>query len=331
MSKSKKSKKTQRRPNLSPLSMLRPRLDKLWGQAGTADQSSDQIAADLTKLTTNIQPQDFLPILVRAYGEAPSSLRVRLDEALPRWLQEQQYMDPLSQMITRAVLQGKDQQIASTWLQQGGIDVEQLLQKRPSLFYSAYLSDQDEESTQALIWIFCYTNRRRNRVHGVSICTDSDMPWEGAASQVFLYPTRAPEDIHGDYIQFWEKELGEEIDEIDAEEAKQYIFHALHQNLGLDIRPSQELFDGRKMFMEMMAQLPDSDDPTALTLTEDDFDELAGLSRRAEVLMVEEKKMYEELEKNHSRSLPVLDEDDDWDEGDDWDDDDWDQDDEKLK
>ena len=76
MSKSQKGKKKgQRRPNLSPLTMLRPRLDGLWGNPKWADFDESTQQADLAALTKGIEAIDFLPVLAKAYAATPAPVR----------------------------------------------------------------------------------------------------------------------------------------------------------------------------------------------------------------------------------------------------------------
>jgi len=279
--------------------MLRPQLDVLWGQIDVAAPDSTQITTALTKLTAKLQAQDFLPILIRTYRETSDSLRSSLDEILLAWLQENQYVDELASLIKQAGLPADDQEIAVSWLRSADVDVDQLLADRPNLFYKAYINKEMDDTPEAFLFVYCYTNHRRNRATGFMICTDSDELWSGAVSMAYFTPARSTEEIENEDLINFQQQFEVELVEIDAEEAKQEIYHALHQNIDQDISPPVDFLNERRAFFDIMSHLPDATDATALTFTEADFDKLGKLNKSAEDIMKIEKELAKMIKEKY--------------------------------
>ena len=68
MSKSKKRKKS--RSTLPPIVALRPRLDQLFSESSYVEQDASAREAQLNEVFKQIKPQDFWPVLLKAYQAA---------------------------------------------------------------------------------------------------------------------------------------------------------------------------------------------------------------------------------------------------------------------
>ncbi len=100
MSKPHKRRKSKRSlANVPPLTFLRPRLDELLGNTTLAEKEVQEFKGALDAVCQKLQPEDFLPVLLRAYHSAPGPVQARLDEVVPVWLGEREDVDALLKLV----------------------------------------------------------------------------------------------------------------------------------------------------------------------------------------------------------------------------------------
>jgi hypothetical protein len=308
MSKSKKRKKKgQRRPNLSPMTMLRPRLDGLWGNPDWVDQEESAQQADLTALTKGIKPLDFLPTFAKAYATAPAPAQESLDLTLPSWLQTQGIVDDLQTVIDRHALPPEDIQTAIGWLQATGVDTS-AMEVESSTFYRAFIGN-DDMGSQGTFGFFWYPSYRHDRVKGISILIDYNPPWEGAAKDVAYLAQAAPERATQNYLDRWQDhEL--EIKSLSASEAKKLMIDLLLTNRRRDIRLHRDIAALREEFVHHVFTLPDGPETPPFTI--EDFDELTQQGKSAESIMMYEQTVGRRVRMEDGTEIMMLGMDDDF-------------------
>ncbi len=284
MSKStKRKKKGQRRPNLSPMTMLRPRLDGLWGNPDWTEQDESAQQADLDAVTKGIKPLDFLPVLAKAYATAPAAAQKSLDKTLPDWLQAQGFVDDLQAALERHLFPPEDAQAALAWLQAAGVDTS-LMEEESSTFYHALIGS-DVMGSQRTLALFWYTSYRRDRVRGLSILIDYNPPWEGAAKDILPLPQAAPQRAVQNYFSVW-KGRGVDFEPLGPVEAKKHVIDLFLANRKEGIRLHRDIAALRDEFARHLFSLPDGPETPVFTL--EDFDELVQEGKSAESLMMYE-------------------------------------------
>jgi len=280
MSKSRKSRKKARRPNLSPLSLLRPRLDGLWGSPDWSAKEDAARQTDLTAVTKGVKPLDFLPVMLKAYTAAPLAARESLDQTIPAWLEANGYEDDLQTILERHLLDPEETRTAVAWLQATGIDASSLA-KETNTFYRAFIGG-DDRGSQGVYIFFWYANRRRNRVKGINLLIDYNPPWDGAVKDVVLFPQRSPEDAIREFVDIWPSQ-GIELEELNPVKAKETVIELFMANREAGVRLHRDLAALRSEFARHIFSLPDGPDTPPFTLA--DFDELAREGKRPEEIM----------------------------------------------
>ena len=308
MSKSQKGKKKgQRRPNLSPLTMLRPRLDGLWGNPKWADFDESTQQADLAALTKGIEAIDFLPVLAKAYAATPAPVQKSLAQTLPDWLQSQGFVDDLQTALERHLFAPEDASTAMAWLQATGVNTAQM-EEEASTFYHAFIGD-DGRGSQATFVLFCYTSYRRDRVRGLNILIDYNPPWEGSAKDVAVLPQAAPQKAVQDYRSIWE-ERGIDLRSLDPIEAKTLVLNFFLANRKEGIRLHRDFAGLRDEFAQHLFSLPDGSETPLFTI--EDFDELTHEGKSAESLMMYEQTVGRRVRLEDGKELLVMGSDDDF-------------------
>jgi hypothetical protein len=260
------------------LSSLRPRLDQLLrGQEMARDDR--QLGEKLDALTQGIKPASFLPIVIASFADAPAETQASLGELVPGWLSERGHLAPLRELLERHALDGDKRQLALAWLASAGADAADLAQDDAwDSFYDSYTAGNP---MQASLMIFFYTNRRRNRVHGLSLLLDFEPPWDGAVKDAMRYPQRAPDDAIEEFVRFWDRR-GEDPQRLTAVEAKRRAIEALEHNRQSNIRLHPDLLTARDLFVRDVLALPDGPDTPPFSAA--DFDYLAANGRHPEAL-----------------------------------------------
>ncbi len=308
MSKSQKGKKKgQRRPNLSPLTMLRPRVDGLWGNPEWADLDESTQQADLVALTKGIEAIDFLPVLAKAYAAAPAPAQKSLAQSLPDWLLAKGFVDDLQTAIERHLFAPEDASTAMAWLQATGVDTSQI-EEESSTFYQAFIGNDDmgSQGTFALFW---YTSFRRDRVRGFSMLIDYNPPWEGAAKDVAVLPQAAPQKAVQNFRSLWQ-ERGLDLKSLDPIEAKTLVLNLFLANRKEGIRLHRDIAALRDEFAQHLFSLPDGPETPLFTI--EDFDELTHEGKSAESLMMYEQTVGRHVRMEDGTELLVMGSDDDF-------------------
>lgn len=280
---SKKRRGKQKSPNIPPITGLRRRLDAQFRREGWAERDDEALRAALDAAFEGLKADEALPVLVRARQQAPERVGQRLDKVIPGWLDARGYRDTLLALLEQDAIYAEGQPVATTWLQEAGVAPGALeeIQEEPSLFYAAYAYD---DTSQGVVFVFWYTDRRRIRVCGMNFLIDHNPPWEGAVKDITVLPTRTPEAATEGVHLFHQR--GMAVLEVDPTEAKDAILRALQANRQESIRLPQDLVLAREMFLEHVLTLPDG--PETPSFSAQDFDALTQQDRLAEALRVEE-------------------------------------------
>jgi hypothetical protein len=300
----------QRRPERRDvgLSSLRPRLDQLLRSERLAELSQDEIYEELDRLIEGIKPAVSLPTIVSAVIHAPEAAQTRLDELMPDWLSERRQMTALGDLVARESLDEQQQQRALTWLSAAGADTGDLVAEIEGWdpFYAAFTAGDE---MQASLMIFWYTNRRQQRVQGLSLLLDFQPPWDGAVKDAMRYPQRPPDVALEQFVRFWDRR-GAPAEALTAVEAKRRALEALVHNRESKIRLHSDLVAARDLFVRHLLRLPDG--PDTPHVTEADFDFLSNHGERAEALQQQEQRFGYRTRMSDGREIRIIRGPDDW-------------------
>ena len=276
--------KKRKRIDISPATVLRPRLDKLWADEALLHKEDAAIGGDLDVLARDVEPDFFVKTMLRAYVAASEPARDRMDRVLPRWLSERNCAETLEEMARARSLGPDLRPLALTWLEAAGVDTEPL-ESPPSLFLEAYYHDDEAllgEKSQAYVASFRYTSSRRNRAQGMGFLLDYNPPWDGSVKDILITPRRRPQKLLKYVMDFWERS-DMEPESVSAERAKTVILTALNCNRAADVRLPRDLIGAREIFERHVLSLPDGPDTPSFTM--DDFDHLAGHGKSPEEIV----------------------------------------------
>jgi len=261
-----KTHKKERTPNIPPAAVLRIRLDGLWQNPALPHQEQSQLEADLDAVTRGIKADALVPVMLRAYLNAPAEARARLDQVVPGWLLARAHLPMLEKLTVNQALDSSLQPTALAWLAAAGRNVrEQLAQ--PDLFYEAYDLDNGYQAAVVLIW---YSDPKRTRARGMNFLIDYHPPWDGALKDIIYFPQRPPKDLVKRYVEIWE-ERGQPMTPLSAVEAKQKILRALDCSRKSEMRLPRDLIAVREEFVRHMLSLPDGPDTPPITAQDVEF------------------------------------------------------------
>lgn len=278
MSKSRQRRKAkQPAVHVSPLSLLRPRLDTLLGDETLAHKDDWEVTRALEDVCASLKPEDFLPVLLRACQAAPAPVQERLNDVVPRWLEERSAVEALHTLAQRPSLNPQSQSYTLAWLEAAGIDtaaVQEMRQQTP--LYGAY---RYSDHSQGIILMLWYTDGRQNRVQGMGFLLDFNPPWEGAVKDIMLCSSSDPERALRRYVHFW-ADKGTPLHRVSDAEAKQEVLEHLAINRQEGIRLPRDLVVNRRLFLDHVLTLPDT--PETPPFTAEDFDALSRTGETAE-------------------------------------------------
>ena len=262
-----KTHKKGRTPNIPPAAVLRIRLDGLWQNPALPQQEQSQLEADLDVVARGIKADALVPVMLRAYLDAPAEARARLDQVVPGWLQERAHLPTLEKLTVNQDLDSSLQPTALAWLAAAGRDVHEQLAAQADPFYGAYDLDNSYQAAVTLIW---YSDPKRTRARGFNFLIDHHPPWDGAIKDIIYFPQRPPEALVKRYVDIW-AERGQPLTPISAVEAKQKILRALDCNRKSEIRLPRDLIAVRKEFVRHVLLLPDGPDTPPITAEDVEF------------------------------------------------------------
>ncbi len=266
--------------SISPLSVLRPRLDKLLGDPATVDLEASALEAKLNALLEDLDPIKSLPILFKAVAKAPKNVQPCLDNVMPAWLTEHGYEDAILTLIERHRLNRVEQKIANTWLEDTEAKIPDLAEyQQQSLFYEAYTYS---DFSQGLIIVLWHMDYRKRRIQGFNFLLDYNPPWEGAIKDSLLFPPASERKVQQEYVDSWAAQ-GAELKPLSAAEAKEEVLNHLLVNRQEGIRLPRDLIRARRYFVQHILSLPDSPDHPVFTV--DDFDKLSRTGKTPESIM----------------------------------------------
>ena len=274
-----KKKAPHRSTSLSPVVLLRPRLDGLWQNPAWAARDQASQLDDLSALTRGIRPDEFLPIVIKAYQAAPAPAQAQLAGLIPTWLQQQGQVDALAALVASRRLADADLSTALTWLETAGVDVHANLPVVASSFFAGLLGG-DDLGSQGLLSIFWHVNQQR--VRGAAFLIDYNPPWEGAIKDISWHALRHPERDLELYRRGWE-ERGVRFAPLAAAEAKRAFIDRLRCNREQGISLHHDIVAARQEIVDHILSLPDAEDTPPFTTA--DFDALSHLEQRTEDIM----------------------------------------------
>jgi hypothetical protein len=272
--------KKRKLPKHLRLSMLRPKLGTLLGPDTVMDMESTTLKRELEALFQGLAPDEFLPILIKTACDAPPEVQARLDDVLPRWLEDQEYVDPLMEIVKQRTLDATEKRCIEGWLKEAGVSEQEIkkIEEKPNLFYKAY-THTDQFGSQGFILVMWYTDKHQRRATGFQFLIDHNPPWEGALKDSMTLPKRPPEELARQMVSFWE-ESGSFPIEIGPAEVKEEILTALQHNREENIRLPRDLIPYRDSFIKQILSLPDT--PETPEFTPEDFDELSKTGKTPE-------------------------------------------------
>lgn len=266
----KKAKKERRGPVISPLSLLRPRLDGLINNPGWIEREAEDLFADLDVLIKGIKPTDYLPVLVKSTVNATPAVQTRMTQLVADWVARTDDMAILEMLVERGVFTADDLKIVQTWLHHAGIDALTVVKRQSADFFDAYYG-VDDLGSQGLLIILWYSNRQHTRVAGLNFLVDFNPPWEGAFKDIMRFPQRSPQDAIRQYVDMWRGQRIE-LEQIDALAAKQQAIALLELNRARNLRLPRDLIAMRDQIVQHVLGLPDGSNTPTFSVA--DFDEL---------------------------------------------------------
>ena len=297
----KKRKSKQPSAYVSPLTLLRPRLDALLGDDALADKDAQEFTSTLETVGADLKPDDFLPVLLRAYQTAPAPVQARLDDVVPHWLGERGEIEVLHTLVQRQNLNPQSQACALAWLETAGVDaaaVQEVRQRTPVYGAYRYLDD-----SQGLINILWYTDSRQLKVQGMSFLIDFNPPWEGAVKDIMACGPSEPERALRRFVHFW-ADRGTPLQRVSDAEAKQEVLACLAVNRREGIRLPRDLIVNRRLFLDHILTLPDT--PDTPPFTAEDFDELSRTGETAESIKTVEARVGRRVRMEDGQELLVM-------------------------
>jgi hypothetical protein len=276
--------KKRKRISLSPATSLRPRLDNLWADDALLHKDDAAIKGDLDVIAHGIAPDLLVATLLRAYLAASASVRARLDDVLPHWLDSRNHVSTLKEMLASQSLESDSRAQALAWMVSLGIDAESL-ESLPSLFLDAYYYDDEAflgEKSQAYVTVLWYEDISKRRAQGMGFLLDYNPPWDGSVKDILVTPRRAPKRLLKNVLDTWERG-GTKPWPISPEQVKIVILTALNCNRTAGIRLPSDLIATRELFDRHVMSLPEAPDTPSFTL--DDFDLLARQGEQPEEIV----------------------------------------------
>jgi hypothetical protein len=299
-----KAKKQKRAPNLSPLALLRPRLDGLIMNPNWSTGDMASIHADLTAVVKGLAAHDYLPVVLKSVNDAEPATHEQLTHLLPAWLQQMAAVDDLVSLVEHGTLQPQESLLAANLVQACGVKIAPVEAGPEHHFHSAYYG-ADELGSQGFLIILWYANRQKSRLRGLNFLIDFNPPWDGAVKDVTILPQRSPDDMLTQFVDIWRsREVYIAIDKLDAVATKQRMIEALACNRAQTIRLPRDLVAIRDLFLHHVLALPD--DPNTPPFTLEDFDTLAQTGAAAEALMRVEKTVGRRVRMEDGRELLVM-------------------------
>lgn len=265
-------------------------------------------------LAKGIKPEIFLQAIIATQLDASDSLRDWIDDALPSWLRERNYLEPLRTMVAREMVSGEQEQQALTWLEAARSDVRDLVALvQQDTFYQAYYNGNEMQAALIILW---YANRQQTRVRGFNFLIDFQPPWDGSVKDNIYFGQRTPEAAIREFVELWYERTrmyGTAVKSLDAVAAKQKALTALTCNREQNIRLPADLAPYREPFVRHILSLPDGPDTPAFSAA--DFDYLRDHGQSPEMLSRNEKMFGYRTRMPDGKELVILRDpelDDDW-------------------
>jgi hypothetical protein len=296
--------KKRKLPKHLRLSMLRPKLGTLLNTETLLEMEDATLRRELDTLFKGLDPEAFLPVLVKTACDAMPEVQARLNNTIPKWIEDQDYSEPLLKVAEQRSLNAAEKRCIEEWLERSGIPQHELekIEKNPDLFYKAY-THTDEFGSQGFIIVIWYTDQRKRRATGFQFLIDHNPPWEGALKDNITLPKRRTEDLVRRMVNFWE-ERGVSPVEINPAEAKRDILVALEHNREEKIRLPKDLIPYRDLFIEQILSLPDT--PETPEFTPEDFDKLSKTGKTPESINLFERAVGRRIRTDDGEEIFVM-------------------------
>jgi hypothetical protein len=269
------SKKAIKRPHLSPVTLLRPRLDGLLQNEAWIEREQAEAFADLDAVCKGIAPTDFLPILTTAVVAVAAPRADQVSARVGEWLFARNYLAALAGLVATGGLHSNTQSQAAAWLRSAGYG-EIAPPKARAHEFAAGFYGKDEFGSQGLLMIFWYVNQDARDVTGLQFLLDYNPPWYGAVKDVMKFPRRPLAEWVDDVQMRWS--LTTDLRRIDAVETKMQAIRHLENNRVQGIRLHRDLIALRDVFVQEVLGLPDG--PETPPFDEADFGELCTLTKQ---------------------------------------------------
>lgn len=300
--KQRKSKGPSKRPNLSPLSMLRPRLDGLMNNPEWLIKNDDDILVDIKAVVQGIDADAYLPTLIRSTESAPVEVGQRLNQLIPKWLAADAIVQTLVTLLDEENIPIEDQPRAKEWLVAAGVDEDELNKERESSFADAYFASDDKPS-QGVLFIFWYVNRQRTRVSGLSMLVDYHPPWEGSTKEQYITSQMSLKETIRKHIDIWH-ERALTVTQLDGESAKAKFAEILRCNMKEGIRLHSDLIVEKQKVIRHVLSLPEPVDGPTISLNE--FEALCHEGEKPETLMFRERTFGYQTRMDDGREITLI-------------------------
>jgi hypothetical protein len=298
MSKKRAKKNRRPTPSITPLSLLRPKLDELLGAQVSAPESHEVLLQQLDAAVEGLEADDFVPALLRSVRALGASAAGQLEGPLLEWLQARGGLEALARYAQRRGLESEQQQAALRWLEEAGVDTTGLQSVRGLRFDQAHAYGDESQGSLA---VFC--RDQRGHLGGVILLIDHNPPWEGAVKDVIALRPRADESRFRQFLEV-ARASGTPLLRKSEAEIKQEILEALEANRVEEIRLCRDLAASRELFLDCI--LPLQGTPETPPFTAEDFDELCRTGTPTEELRAQERTVGRRVRLADGKELLIM-------------------------
>lgn len=276
-------------PKLSPLTLLRPRIDAILSRGDLDTLSNDALRDALTPVFEGVPlPQGLSVLLAASVALDDDTLRV-WERAVLDWLSADAHTDALLTLAAQHDLDETRDALAMRWLERVGADLSRLTPDgdEGSRFFQGITIHSDKLRTMIL---FLYRDARHRGVLAAHFLIDQDQPWMGALKDVFFKQVGPTSRVPG-YLHDLALPATLKPEPIEEGQARAWLFEALNHNRAQNIALPQELTRARHLFFSHLQTLTPVEPTSAPVLSPDDFDAMTALPLKPEDFVDNERSM----------------------------------------
>lgn len=276
-------------PRVSPLTLLRPRLDATLSREDFATLSPDALCDALTSAFEGVILQQGLSVLLTASVTLnDDALRV-WERGVLRWLSAEDRADALLTLAAQHDLDETRDALAMRWLERVGADLSKLTPDgdEGSRFFQGITIHSDKLRTMIL---FLYRDARHRGVLAAHFLIDQEQPWMGALKDVFFKQVGPTSRVPG-YLHDLALPATLKPEPVEEDQARAWLFEALDHNRAQNIALPQELTRARHLFFSHLQTLTPLNPTQAPVLSPDDFDAMTRLPLKPEDFVDNERSM----------------------------------------